>query len=107
MESKRTSLQFKILQDDSESNFSSKNRYSYGQPVKGTWRATVEVTSNKGRYYRWRMQPPVAPIKLERKGSLNDDTGCYSLKLSGDDLGITKFDGTIDKNIEVFIYKTK
>lgn len=75
-------------------------RYSYGQPVKGTWRAEVTVT-NSGRYYRWRGRPDVQPLSFERKGVLNEDNGCHSMKLSGEELGISTYDGTIDKTIKV------
>lgn len=75
-------------------------RYSHGQPVRGVWHAQIEVISSVRNYYWFgaTSAPTPMPIKIERKGPLNDN-GCYNLKLSGDqfELGITNY----NKNVRV------
>ena len=56
-----------------------------------------------GRYYRWKNLPPTPPVDIEKKGSLNHDTGCYTIRLSGDQLGITTYDGAIEKTVTVVL----
>lgn len=60
----------------------------------------IQVKSS-GVYYSWRNRPPIDNINLEKEGVLNEENGCHSLKLSGDQLGISSFDGSIEKVIKV------
>ena len=83
------------------STYYSVYRYSYGQPVRGNWTAVIEVTDEDAP---WFSRPPVKPITLLRNGVLDVETGCYSLKLPSDQLGVLKYDGSYDKTVKVLFY---
>ena len=75
-------------------------RYSYGQPVKGTWAALIEVTEREIYYFRDGRRL-VGPTTLLRNGVLDARTGCHSLKLPSDQLGIFQFNHGVLKTVKV------
>ena len=81
-------------------------RYSYGQPVRGTWSATIQVTTSNWRYNNewWDSDRDVGAIvkTMERKGTLDAATGCSQLKVAGDGLGLhLGADDDDDRNVRV------
>jgi len=61
---------------------------------------------NKDKYYHLFHRDQADTTNIDKSGVLNDVTGCHTLKLSGNDLGITTNDGTIDKTIAVCTEQT-
>ena len=65
---------------------------------------------NKEKYYHRAFDrdqaDTLSAVNIDKSGVLNDVTGCHTLKLSGNELGITTNDGTIDKTIVVCAVQT-
>lgn len=77
------------------------HRYSYGQPVRGNVRANIKVKSDSRYSHRRYFMTPMPVIDFDRTGALNGDTGCYILKLPGDQIGISTYSGSIQKSLQV------
>ena len=79
------------------------HRYSYGQPVRGSMKANIKVKSS-ARFYHRRYShsgETISDVEIDREGALNGETGCHTLKLSGDQLGITNYRSHVQKTLQV------
>lgn len=68
--------------------------------MKGKWKANI-TASSEAIYWSWDSEKKIAPIQLTREGALNGDTGCYTMKLPGDQLGVSSYESSIKKTIKV------
>lgn len=82
-------------------------KYSYGQPVRGNVRANIKVKSDSRYSHRRYFMTPMPVIDFDRTGALNGDTGCYILKLPGDQIGISTYSGSIQKSLQVLAVVTE
>lgn len=70
-------------------------------------KANIKVRKNS-QYYQLRRPyhrrislEEVPDIEFDKEGALNGETGCHTLKLSGDQLDITTFKGYVQRNLQV------
>ena len=77
------------------------NRYSYGQPVKGNVKANFKVKSDSRYFHRRNLMLAGHVIDFDRNGVLNGESGCFNFKLSGDEIGISTYTGSIQKTFQV------
>lgn len=64
-------------------------------------KANFKVKSDSRYGFRRNFMSTVPVVDFDRSGVLNGDTGCFNFKVSGDEIGISSYTGSIQKTFQV------